>query len=761
MLKSVIIITGNGTLLFEKIWVSSSAMAGKGNMFSSLLTTVQEFSKQSTGMFVSYVEFGHTSITIVYDEKSLVRCCLFHDEEDGPEFGKLIANSLLRGFLELYSDTDFTHPLHNTSKFSSFSNKIYDSIANSPKSVLYNLRTNRGIQNAIVVYADGTFVTTGSEDQLGMIANLQAMLSFSNDILLSKGDRTKEIILDMITQRVFISRVGPANLVCICKKNKDPSIYQSTIYDAVTLLDKGSGFVAKPAVDYLLKRDDVHITVLSLFKNELERISKQYPASKITTVELDILNNIEELNTHIPKSQVVISLLPATFHVQIAKMCIEHKVHYVTASYISPEMRELDGTAKEAGVLLLNELGLDPGIDHMSAMKIIDSAKEHKGKVTSFVSWCGALPEKECSNNPFGYKFSWSPRGVLSSAALDATFLWDKITNNVPSQTKFSVMQPVDVTSPSGEILKFEGVANRDSFPYIKEYHLVEKDIETMFRGTLRWDGFSVMVRALRAIGLFSTENDARIASCSSWRAYLVQLLGCNDNDSDLLYCLEQTIREYFVKNQADVESHPEYKFPVIKRDIDADVKQAVEGIRWLDMLEASPADETSKLINKLTPIDSVCALLEKKLAYKDGERDLVVLQHELVVVYPEQDNRSEKEYSQLICYGQKNGSSATSLTVGLPVGIATELILDNEVKALGCIGPVTPEFYNPILERLQKEGIQMTEYKNINVHLGGQCLCSLHSNSPIHTFMAGIKYFNLYLNSSEITIPITFVTGL
>ncbi|KAF2077502.1 hypothetical protein CYY_001201 [Polysphondylium violaceum] len=241
MLRSTIIITGKGTLLFEKIWVSSTQMVGKGNMFSSLLTTVQEFSKQSTGMFVSYIEFGESSITIVYDEKTLLRCCLFHDIADGPEFGKLIANQLLRSFIEMHSDTDFLHTVvHNASKFNSFSNKIYDSIANSPKSIINQLRSNRGIQNSILVYNDGKSVTSGgAEDSLGMIANLQAMLSFSNDILLSLGDRPKEIILDMANNHVIISRVGPASLVCICKKNKDPSIYQKAIGDAVILLDKG------------------------------------------------------------------------------------------------------------------------------------------------------------------------------------------------------------------------------------------------------------------------------------------------------------------------------------------------------------------------------------------------------------------------------------------------------------------------------------------------------------------------------------------
>ncbi|EDR41052.1 hypothetical protein ACTFIW_012988 [Dictyostelium discoideum] len=240
MLRSVIIITGKGTLLFEKIWVSSTQMVGKGNMFSSLLTTVQEFSKQSTGMFVSYIEFGESAITIVYDEKTLLRCCLFHDVADGSEFGKLIANSLLRGFIELFSDTDFVHTaVHNSSKFNSFSNKIYDAISQSPKTVVLQLRLNRGIQNSIVVYNDGKSISSGgTEDQLGMTANLQAMLSFSNDLLLSKGDGPKEIILDTNDNNVIISRVGPASLVCICKKNKNKEVYQNSIYEAVILLDK-------------------------------------------------------------------------------------------------------------------------------------------------------------------------------------------------------------------------------------------------------------------------------------------------------------------------------------------------------------------------------------------------------------------------------------------------------------------------------------------------------------------------------------------
>ncbi|EAL64797.1 saccharopine dehydrogenase [Dictyostelium discoideum AX4] len=468
----------------------------------------------------------------------------------------------------------------------------------------------------------------------------------------------------------------------------------------------GSGFVAKPALDYLLKREDYFVTIVSLFQNELDSITKGHDTSKFKTIQLDVMNKLNELEEYFPKSDCVISLIPATLHSTVAKLCIKHKTHLVTASYISDDMKALSEEAKEAGVLLLNELGLDPGIDHMSSMKIIDHAKENGGKVTSFVSWCGALPSTECADNPFGYKFSWSPRGVLSSATLSANFLWEGHNEEVPANIKWAVLQPIVVEDSNGVKMEFDGVPNRNSFPYIEQYNLNAKDVTTMFRGTLRWKGgFGIMIRALVAVGLFSTEVDARLAveGGISWRNYLVQLLGCNDNDSDLLYCVESTIKEYFEKLKTERDGL-QFHFPIIPRDIEKDVQHAVEGFKWLGLLSA---DE--KVVNKNTPIDSLCALLEKKLSYKAGERDVVVLEHNFVVQYAD---RTEKEVSSLICYGIPNGSSATSLTVGVPVGIATELIADGKTTTRGVVGPVTPEFYLPILEKLKSENIEMIETK-------------------------------------------------
>jgi len=467
----------------------------------------------------------------------------------------------------------------------------------------------------------------------------------------------------------------------------------------------GSGFVAKPAIDHLVSQGDIHLTIVSLFQHELDSIASSFDSKLITTVQLDIGNKLDEIEKFLPNVQVCISLIPATLHVAVAKLCIKHKVHFVSASYTCPEMAALDKEAKDAGVLLLNELGLDPGIDHMSAMKIIDSAKQHNGKITSFISWCGALPSMECSNNPFGYKFSWSPRGVLSSSLLPAIFLWDKHVDEVPADLKFAALQPI-VVEYEGQKLEFEGIPNRDSISYIQNYSLNKNDLTTMFRGTLRWKGFGIMVRALAAIGLFNTNPDARLATPDlTWRNYLVATLGCNDNDDDLQYCLKSTIEDVFKAHEKRV-AESNYHFPIIPRDTQKDVEYAIDGLKWLGV-----TSNDEKIVNKGTPIDSLCVLLEKKLSYQKDERDIVVLQHQFIVEYPA-ESKKEQEISSLICFGIKGGSTATSLTVGYPVGIAVDLLLQGVFKTTGAVGPVTPEFYIPILQGLEQQKIEMVETK-------------------------------------------------
>jgi len=240
MLRLVIIITGTGTLLFEKVWVRSTHTDNKIHLFASLLTTMQEFSKQTTGLLVTYMEFGTVSISMVSDDKTNLRCIVYHDKDEGLDFGRLIASQILRGFIELYKDTDFTHTPIAASQFNSYANKVAEVISQSVRSILQQLKDSRtGINNALLMYDDGTaHCTNGLDDHLGIVANLQAMITFASDIMLSKEDHTRIITLDMMRQKVLVHRVGRAFLVCVCSKNKDPLVYKDKIVDAVNLLEK-------------------------------------------------------------------------------------------------------------------------------------------------------------------------------------------------------------------------------------------------------------------------------------------------------------------------------------------------------------------------------------------------------------------------------------------------------------------------------------------------------------------------------------------
>lgn len=262
----------------------------------------------------------------------------------------------------------------------------------------------------------------------------------------------------------------------------------------------GSGLVAGPAVKTLTERADIDLTIAS---NDLAAAQSLAAPSGSTAVHLSA-SDTSALSALISSHEVVLSLLPAPLHVGIASLCITHGSSLVTASYVSPSMSALHSQAKEAGVVLLNELGLDPGIDHASAMRLIAEARASGNAIKSFVSFCGGLPAPEVSNGPLGYKFSWSPRGVLTAALNDARY---RINSN-------------EVTIPGEDLLRrsfrelpiikgfaLEGVANRDSLPYLNEYGLDKDGLETILRGTLRYKGFADTVDVFKRIGLLGLDT--------------------------------------------------------------------------------------------------------------------------------------------------------------------------------------------------------------------------------------------------------------
>ncbi|MCK4366286.1 MAG: saccharopine dehydrogenase NADP-binding domain-containing protein, partial [Thermoplasmatales archaeon] len=254
----------------------------------------------------------------------------------------------------------------------------------------------------------------------------------------------------------------------------------------------GAGSVSRPIVRYLLDHPTFSVTMASRTVSKAEKIIDSHPYG--TAVELNV-NDDALLEKLVSESDLTVSLLPYTYHVKVANLCIKHKKHLVTTSYVSDDMKALDQKAKDAGIIILNECGLDPGIDHMSAMRVIHEVEENKGKVISFRSTTGALPSYEANNNPFGYKFSWSPRGVLLASLNAAKWLEDGKEVSIPGEQLFENYYLKDVPG----IGTFENYPNRDSIPYKEIYGL--KDAKTVYRGTFRMPGWCETMRKIVKLG--------------------------------------------------------------------------------------------------------------------------------------------------------------------------------------------------------------------------------------------------------------------
>ena len=259
----------------------------------------------------------------------------------------------------------------------------------------------------------------------------------------------------------------------------------------------GAGMVSRPLVRYLLDQPDFYVKLASRTLSKIENIIDGHPDGEAIQLNVKDDNILEKL---ISESDLIVSLLPYTYHVKVAKFCIKHKKHLVTTSYVSDEMKQLNKQAKEVGVILLNESGLDPGIDHMSAMRIIHNIENNGGKIVSFRSTTGALPSHEANTNPFGYKFSWSPMGVLLASLNPSKWLQDGKIVSYPGEQLFENYKIQDVLG----VGSFENYPNRNSVPYKEIYGL--KDASTVYRGTFRMSGWCETMRKIVALGWLSEE---------------------------------------------------------------------------------------------------------------------------------------------------------------------------------------------------------------------------------------------------------------
>ena len=428
----------------------------------------------------------------------------------------------------------------------------------------------------------------------------------------------------------------------------------------------GAGFVARPLVRYLLDQPDVKVKIATRTVQKAEKLLEGHPKGEAEALNVD---NQEQLERNIKESDIVISLLPWIHHLKVAKTCLKLGKNMVTTSYVKPEMKALDEEVRAKGLIFLNEIGVDPGIDHMAAMRIIDKVRQAGGTIESFYSYCGGLPALESNNNPLGYKFSWSPVGVMLAALSEGRYLKDGQEVRVPSEQLFEHYWLVDVPGAG----TFEAYVNRDAFPYIELYGI--EGVKSMYRGTLRNISHCESWNYFKKLGLFDREKEFDFRKVSP-RRMLAKLMNTPGQD--------------IVKEIAAYLQIPEYSITIKKME-------------WLGLL----SDELLPLETG-TAFDLFAHVLQSKLVYQPGERDLLVQFHDFVAAYP--DGRRERITSTMVDLGIPNGDSSMARTVSLPAAIATKLILNGKINVPGVHIPVLPEIYHPVLDELETMNIRLTE---------------------------------------------------
>ena len=382
--------------------------------------------------------------------------------------------------------------------------------------------------------------------------------------------------------------------------------------------------------------------------------------------------NIRE--KYIAESDLVISMLPAMLHGQVAKDCVRLGKHMATASYVSEEMNSLNEMAMEQGLILFNEVGLDPGIDHASAMKIIDTIHAEGGEIEVFKSYCGGLVAPESNDNPWGYKFSWNPRNVVVAGQSTAQFLDKGELKFIPYNRIFTQIETVEVPGMGA----FDGYANRDSISYRSPYGL--KDVKTLLRGTLRMQGYCKAWNVFVQLGL--TDDSWKLPDWGniSWPELLKAFLpGIKDVRSELI------------------------DFAGISAD-----KATIDKLEWLGIFD------NDNLINVsgLSPAQVLQSLLEKKWFLRPSDKDMIVMQHIFHWRDKGKSGERRKINSSLVVKGKDQTYTAMAKTVGLPLAIVSRMILQNKIQRSGVLIPVTADIYHPLLEELEEHEIVFKEQK-------------------------------------------------
>lgn len=432
----------------------------------------------------------------------------------------------------------------------------------------------------------------------------------------------------------------------------------------------GAGRSASYLIKYLLEKSSEENFLLLIADLSLENTltkAQNHPNAK--AFELDIFNN-ENRRELIRKADLVISMLPAQLHIEVAKDCLHFHKNLITASYVSEQMRQLHDEAVQKNLIFLNEMGLDPGIDHMSAMKMIDQIKSQGGKIISFESYCGGLVAPESDNNPWNYKFSWAPRNVvLAGQGGTAKFLQNGHYKYIPYQRLFS--QTSTTNTPFGE---FESYANRDSLKYQNVYGL--EDAETILRGTLRKPGFSNAWNCLVQLGITDDSFIIENSKTMSYRDFTNSFLSDETKKS-----IEDELKKQLSINSEDV---------------------------WNKLISLDLFNPDKIIgLEKATPAQILEKILSEKWALQPEDKDMVVMHHRIIY---EIGGKKKQLESSLQCIGESQTLTAMAKTVGLPLAMGALQILKGRYKTSGVQIPIKKEIYEPVLKELENFGIQFIE---------------------------------------------------
>lgn len=431
------------------------------------------------------------------------------------------------------------------------------------------------------------------------------------------------------------------------------------------ILVLGAGLVCKPGVEYLLKRGYA-VTVASRTLEKAEKIVHGFTNGRALQILVEDKDALEAL---VKENDIIVSLLPWVHHLKVARACLQFSKSMATTSYVSDDMRRLDDEVRSKNLLFLNEIGIDPGVDHMSAMRIIDDVHARGGKVRHFYSICGGLPAPEDNDNPFGYKFSWSPRGVVLASRNPARFLENGKMVNIKGEDLF-LNKRLETVESLGE---FEVYPNRDSVPYKEIYGL--KDAQTVMRGTYRNIGWCDTLKKIIDLGLVD-ETPTAYTGGTTYKEMMADLIGAGGNDDVVAAAAEKLglDRDHFV----------------------------MKNLQWLGLFSSDVLpDGESKL-------DILSERLLEKLQYKDGEKDMLVLRHRFVV--ENREGSMQTITSTLIDYGIPHGDSSMARTVSLPLAVGVSLMAENKIGLTGVQIPIKKEIYVPVLDGIERLGIKMVE---------------------------------------------------